>query len=55
MGAYEPIHQMSMWGDSFKSNSNLSAPAPIIVEADVKLNDQVQMFEIHIPSFFLFF
>lgn len=40
MGAYEPIHQMSMWGDSFKSNGNLSAPAPIIVDADVKLNDQ---------------
>ncbi|XP_024023653.1 transcription factor TGA1 isoform X1 [Morus notabilis] len=40
MGAYEPIHQMSMWGETFKSNGNLSAPAPIIVEEDVKLNDQ---------------
>lgn len=47
MAAYEPIHQMSMWGENFKSNGSLSTSAPIIVEADTELSNQVQMFEIY--------
>ncbi|XP_035550712.1 transcription factor TGA1-like isoform X3 [Juglans regia] len=39
MGVYDPIHQMSMWGENFKSNSNLNSPASLIVE-DVKLDSQ---------------
>ncbi|KAF3440183.1 hypothetical protein FNV43_RR18462 [Rhamnella rubrinervis] len=40
MGAYEPIHQISMWGENYKSNGNLNASASILVEADTKLSSQ---------------
>lgn len=39
MGIYEPIHQMTMWGD-FKGNSCLDASSPIILEVDPKLDNQ---------------
>ncbi|CAB4283524.1 hypothetical protein PRUPE_6G177200 [Prunus persica] len=40
MGAYEPIHQISMWEESFKSNGNFNASASMIVDADTKLDNQ---------------
>lgn len=43
MGVYDPIQQISMWEENFKSNCNLSASVPIIGEADVKLDNQVQL------------
>ncbi|KAG6660897.1 transcription factor TGA1 [Carya illinoinensis] len=39
IGVYDPIHQIGMWGENFKSNSNLNASASLIVE-DVKLDSQ---------------
>ncbi|PON65251.1 Basic-leucine zipper transcription factor [Parasponia andersonii] len=39
MGAYEPIHQMSMWGENYKSNGSLNTSPPIIVEADTEINN----------------
>ncbi|KAK7311160.1 hypothetical protein RJT34_09112 [Clitoria ternatea] len=38
MSVYDPIHQI-MWGETFKSNGNLSASMPLIDEADMKLAD----------------
>lgn len=43
MGAYEPIHQISMWEESFKSNGNFNASASMIVDADTKLDNQVSI------------
>lgn len=40
MSVYDPIHQISMWGESFKSNGNLSAQIPLIDEADMKFDSQ---------------
>jgi len=42
MSVYDPIHQISMWGEGFKSNGNLSASMPLIDDADMKLDSQVQ-------------
>ncbi|KAB1199968.1 Transcription factor TGA1 [Morella rubra] len=39
IGGYDPIHQINMWGENFKSNSNLNTSASLIVE-DMKLDDQ---------------
>ncbi|KAG8373321.1 hypothetical protein BUALT_Bualt11G0012000 [Buddleja alternifolia] len=39
MGIYEPIHQMSMWGD-LKGNNCLDTSPPLILEVDVKLDNQ---------------
>jgi hypothetical protein len=44
IGVYDPIHQINMWGENFKSNSNLNTSASLIVE-DVKLDDQVKIIE----------
>jgi hypothetical protein len=44
IAVYDPIQQISMWGENFKSNSNLNTPASLIVE-DVKLDNQVEIFE----------
>uniref|UniRef100_A0A5B6ZC49 Putative BZIP transcription factor family protein isoform 1 n=1 Tax=Davidia involucrata TaxID=16924 RepID=A0A5B6ZC49_DAVIN len=38
MGMYEPIHQISMWGENFKGNSFPNTSA--ILEVDAKLDDQ---------------
>ncbi|KAL5555914.1 hypothetical protein UlMin_038150 [Ulmus minor] len=40
MGAYEPIHQMGIWGENFKSNGNMNASTSILVETDTKLSNQ---------------
>ncbi|KAF7834239.1 transcription factor TGA4-like [Senna tora] len=40
MGVYDPIHQISMWEENFKSNCNLSASVPLIGEADAKSDNQ---------------
>ncbi|KAG2711795.1 hypothetical protein I3843_04G087000 [Carya illinoinensis] len=42
MGVYDPIQQMSMWGENFKSNNNLNSSASLIVE-DVKLDSQSEV------------
>ncbi|XP_027367971.1 transcription factor TGA1-like isoform X2 [Abrus precatorius] len=42
MGVYDPIHQITMWEENFKSNSNLSASTCLIEEAGMKLDNQVQ-------------
>lgn len=42
MAAYEPLHQISMWEETFKNSGNFNASASIIVEADTKLSAQVQ-------------
>lgn len=39
MGIYEPIHQMTMWGD-FKENNCEDASPPIILEIEGKLDNQ---------------
>lgn len=46
MSVYDPIHQISMWGEGFKTNGNLSASMPLIDEADMKLDSQVRVYEI---------
>ncbi|KAF5737874.1 BZIP transcription factor family protein isoform 1 [Tripterygium wilfordii] len=40
MGIYEPIHQIGMWGENFKSNGNPNIPTSMIVAADTKLDCQ---------------
>ncbi|XP_029130831.1 transcription factor TGA1 isoform X2 [Cajanus cajan] len=43
MGVYDPIHQISMWEENFKSNdNNLSVSTSIIEEGDMKLANQIQ-------------
>ncbi|KAK3007183.1 hypothetical protein RJ639_016851 [Escallonia herrerae] len=39
MGLYEPIHQISMWGD-FKGNVCPNTSASMIIEVETKLDDQ---------------
>nr|ANS71554.1 bZIP protein 10 [Lonicera japonica] len=39
MGMYEPIHQISMWGD-FKGNGFPNTPASVIIEVDTKQDSQ---------------
>lgn len=51
MSAYEPIHQMSMWGESFMSNGNLNASASMIMDADTKLDNQVKVLKLVIFVF----
>lgn len=46
MGIYEPIHQIGMWGENFKSNGNPNTSASVIVEVDTKLENEVQNLEI---------
>lgn len=46
LGIYEPIHQISPWGENFKSNGNPNASASMIVEVDAKLDDQVKILTI---------
>lgn len=46
MSVYDPIHQISMWGETFKSNGNLSASMPLIDEADLKFDSQVNVYKI---------
>ncbi|XP_068470472.1 transcription factor TGA1-like isoform X2 [Phaseolus vulgaris] len=44
MEVYDPIHQLSMWEENFKSNVNtLTASTSIIEELDMKLDNQVQV------------
>ncbi|KAL5075733.1 hypothetical protein RYX36_014717 [Vicia faba] len=38
MSVYDPIHQINMWGEGFKSNGNLSASMTLIDEADLKFD-----------------
>lgn len=46
MGIYEPIHQIGMWGEIFKSNDNIpNTPASVIVEVDNKLENEVRISE----------
>ncbi|XP_038697236.1 transcription factor TGA1-like isoform X2 [Tripterygium wilfordii] len=40
MGIYEPIHQIGMWGENFKSNGNPNIPTSMILAADTKLDSQ---------------
>ncbi|KAE9608037.1 putative transcription factor bZIP family [Lupinus albus] len=40
MSVYDPIHQINMWGEGFKSNGNLGATIPLIDEADLKFDSQ---------------
>ncbi|KAL6220033.1 hypothetical protein ACLB2K_007791 [Fragaria x ananassa] len=40
MSAYEPIQQMSMWGESFMANDSLNTSASLIMDADTKLDNQ---------------
>ena len=46
MSAYEPIHQMSMWGESFMDNGSLNASASLIMDADTKLDNQVKVLKL---------
>ncbi|KAI4345201.1 hypothetical protein L6164_012344 [Bauhinia variegata] len=40
MSVYDPIHQINMWGENFKTNGSLSPSVPLIGEEDVKLDSQ---------------
>ena len=58
LGIYEPIHQMSTWVENFKSNGNPNTSAPIIVEVDTRLDNQVQimtliLFYLEVEAMFL--
>ena len=46
MDIYEPIHQIGMWGENFKSNGNPNTSASVIVEVDNKIENKVQLLEI---------
>ncbi|KAK4585282.1 hypothetical protein RGQ29_022802 [Quercus rubra] len=39
IGVYEPIHQISTWGENFKSHGNLNTSSSLILE-DTKLDNQ---------------
>jgi transcription factor TGA len=39
IGGYEPMHQISTWGENFKSNGNLNSSSSLILE-DTKLDNQ---------------
>ncbi|KAK7358929.1 hypothetical protein VNO77_00870 [Canavalia gladiata] len=43
MSVYDPIHQLTMWEENFKSNGNLSASTCLIEEVDMKLDNQVHV------------
>ena len=43
MGVYDPIHQITMWEENFRSSGNLSASTLLIDEVDMKLDNQVQL------------
>ncbi|XP_070671012.1 transcription factor TGA1-like isoform X3 [Malus domestica] len=40
MGVFEPIHQISMWDESFRSSGNFNASASMILDVDAKLDNQ---------------
>ncbi|XP_022136942.1 transcription factor TGA1-like isoform X3 [Momordica charantia] len=40
MGLYEPIHQIGMWGETFKINANLDTPPSLVIQAETKLENQ---------------
>ncbi|XWS33268.1 hypothetical protein CRYUN_Cryun22dG0067100 [Craigia yunnanensis] len=40
MGIYEPFHQIGMWGENFKSNSNPHTSASVVVEVDNKIESE---------------
>ncbi|OIW15096.1 hypothetical protein TanjilG_08583 [Lupinus angustifolius] len=40
MSVYDPIHQINMWGENFKSNGNLGASMPLIDESNLKFDNQ---------------
>ncbi|KAJ0975143.1 hypothetical protein J5N97_017108 [Dioscorea zingiberensis] len=42
LSIYEPNHQISMWGDSFKADSSQNTSASTIVEGEVKLNNKLE-------------
>ncbi|XWS41503.1 hypothetical protein CRYUN_Cryun17cG0087300 [Craigia yunnanensis] len=52
MGIYEPIHQIGMWGENFKSNGNPNTSASVIVEVDNKLENESETasYEMLAPS-----
>ncbi|PPD97984.1 hypothetical protein GOBAR_DD04981 [Gossypium barbadense] len=52
MGTYQPIHQIGMWGENFKSIGNPSISASVIVEVDNKLENESETasHEMPVPS-----
>jgi len=55
MEVYDPIHQLSMWEENFKSNANtLTASTSIIEELDMKLDNQVQV-QVSSQNLYVFF
>lgn len=42
MGLYEPLHQISMWDETFDGNISPGTDVCIITEADTKLDDKVK-------------
>lgn len=42
MGIYDPVNQMSMWEDAFRSHMSPNAGACIVSKADARLNDKVK-------------
>lgn len=70
MGMYEPIHQIGMWGENFKSNGisnaspsmfipgNPNSSQSILIPAETKLDNQVELVQVHSAkpcSFLIFF
>lgn len=41
IGVYDPMHQITMWEENFRSHGNSSASMSLIEEVDTKLNNQV--------------
>ncbi|MFQ6665750.1 hypothetical protein Gotur_032371 [Gossypium turneri] len=50
MGTYEPIHQIGMWGENFKSIGNPSISASVIVEVDNKLENESETASHEMPA-----
>ncbi|GMI67644.1 TGACG sequence-specific binding protein 1 [Hibiscus trionum] len=52
MGTYEPIHQIGMWGENFKSISNPNISASVIVDVANKLENESETtsHEMLVPS-----
>ncbi|TYG89424.1 hypothetical protein ES288_A12G098900v1 [Gossypium darwinii] len=50
MGTYQPIHQIGMWGENFKSIGNPSISASVIVEVDNKLENESETASHEMPA-----
>lgn len=48
---HEPLHQISMWRDTFKGDSNPITGASTIMQVDTMLDNKVKMHEFAVLAF----